>query len=90
MFLDCLAKNYLGEAIRVDLVKFTMQIKLKKRNSMPYVGSVKRVDSVVVRKLDVLDTLLLTKNPVHPFGRAVAHTPQDDSGDLESRLTQSH
>ena len=41
------------------------------------------------RKLDMLDRLLLRKDPRRPVGAAILHGPEDDLRDLETRVPKA-
>ena len=42
------------------------------------------------RKFDMLDGLLLGKDPVLPLGGAVRHAPKDDLGHLQPRVSETN
>lgn len=43
-----------------------------------------------VRKLDVLQALLLTEDPLLPFRASIGHASEDDLRDLKARLAEAH
>lgn len=96
MLLDCFAKDNLGCTIGVNIgcvkridahivseVLFDRKI-LIQETELRYL-----VVGLYSRSLDMLDGFLFTKDPALPLGRAVRHAPQDDSGNLEARLSKS-
>jgi hypothetical protein len=81
-YLEAVHDTYVGSVEGVYAIIVAEYSIRAQSNSAP-----KRLDS---RSLDVLQPLLLRKNPVaEPFGIAVRHAPQDDFGDFQARLAQA-
>ena len=54
------------------------------------IGSVERLDAMVVRELDVLRACLLVEDPFLPVWVAVLHASEDDLGYFEAGFPEPH